>query len=86
MRSLVSKPQGGQAYVASVVEGCFHVKGSCFLWEISSSLPEMLRMLSSGIVGRSSGRQPRMISSLCLLLDGIMHGIVDFLLLAMAVH
>lgn len=40
-------------------------------------------MLSSGIVGRSSGREPSMISSrTCLDLDGIMQGIVDFLLLA----
>lgn len=41
-------------------------------------------MLSSGIVGRSSGSEPRMISSrTCLDLDGIMQGTVDFLLLAM---
>lgn len=40
-------------------------------------------MLSSGMVGRSSGREPRMISSRpCLDLDGIMQGMVDFLLLA----
>lgn len=40
-------------------------------------------MLSSGIVGRSSGSEPRMISSRkCLDLDGIMQGTVDFLLLA----
>lgn len=41
-------------------------------------------MLSSGIVGRSSGSEPSMISSrTCLDLDGIMQGTVDFLLLAM---
>lgn len=40
-------------------------------------------MLSSGIVGRSSGSDPSMISSrTCLDLDGIMQGTVDFLLLA----
>lgn len=40
-------------------------------------------MLSSGIVGRSSGREPSIISSRpCLDLDGIMQGIVDFRLLA----
>lgn len=40
-------------------------------------------MLSSGIVGRSSGSEPSMISSrTCLDLDGIMQGTVDFLLLA----
>lgn len=82
-KSPESKQHRGQLYVPLFQHELFS-SGFEESWNrcVSSSV-EILRMLSSGIVGRSSGKHPSMMSSrMCLLLDGIMEGTVDFLLLA----